>query len=108
MSSARILYAAVVLAVLAMLVPLTPAHAGHFHHHDGYYRRLAHCESTHRWHHYNGGGLQIIDSTWAAYGGRRYAPVAEQATRRQQIRVARNVMAGQGDEAWPYCGDAVR
>lgn len=110
-----LLTACVALAlVLALAAPLR-AGESRFMHHSGYMARLAHCESTHRWQHWNGGGLQIVDSTWRAFGGRQFASVAERATVRQQKkvgwRIKRDGWRGtppQGDEAWPYCGDAVK
>jgi hypothetical protein len=48
------------------------------------------------------GGLQILDSTWAQYGGTAYAPTADKATREQQIEIAEKIAAGQGGaNAWP-------
>ncbi|MBW8797893.1 MAG: peptidoglycan DD-metalloendopeptidase family protein [Streptomyces sp.] len=38
-----------------------------------------------------------------AYGGTRYAPRADLATKDQQIAVAEKVLAGQGPGAWPVC-----
>lgn len=69
--------------------------------------RLAMCESTQRWH-YNGpsgfdGGLQFLPSTWTGFGGGEYAPYAYQATRAQQIEIAKRVQAVQGWNAWPSC-----
>lgn len=46
------------------------------------------------------GYYQITTSTWRAYGGRRYAPTAEKATKRQQGIVAKRVLRGQGPGAW--------
>ncbi|HKC28652.1 MAG TPA: transglycosylase family protein [Jatrophihabitans sp.] len=70
--------------------------------------RVAHCESTNNWHINTGngyyGGLQFSASTWAAYGGHRYAGQANGASRLQQIEVARRVLASQGPHAWPVCG----
>jgi len=37
------------------------------------------------------------------YGGLRYAPTADQASRQQQIAVAERVPAEQGWGAWPTC-----
>ncbi len=70
--------------------------------------RVAACESSGRWHvnthnHYYG-GLQFWQPTWLDFGGRRYAPRADLATRAQQIEVARRVLAVQGPKAWPVCG----
>jgi nucleoid-associated protein YgaU len=93
--------AAVVSTALA-----TPADAAH-----RYYRvwdRVASCESGNNWHINTGngfyGGLQFSSGTWAAYHGHRYAPEANQASRVEQIEVARRVLAGQGPGAWPVCG----
>jgi nucleoid-associated protein YgaU len=83
----------------------TPAQAA------GRYRvwdRVANCESSNRWQVNTGngyyGGLQFSPSTWAAYHGHRYARQASGATRREQIEVARRVLAAQGPNAWPVCG----
>lgn len=69
---------------------------------------IARCESGGNWHINTGngftGGLQHTDSTWAAYGGRQYAPRAYMASREQQIAVAEKVKQGQGLGAWPVCG----
>lgn len=71
--------------------------------------KVAACESSGRWSLNTGngyyGGLQFSASTWRAYGGAAYAPTADRATRAQQIRIAEKVLAAQGDEAWPTCGD---
>lgn len=67
--------------------------------------RLAWCESTGRWHHdgrYDG-GLQFHPSTWRRYGGTRYAAYAWQATREQQIEIAKKCLASEGWGAWPHC-----
>ncbi|MFJ6216104.1 transglycosylase family protein [Streptomyces sp. NPDC092296] len=69
---------------------------------------VARCESGGNWSINTGngfyGGLQFTRSTWAAYGGTRYAVTANQASRGQQIAVAEQVLAGQGAGAWPVCG----
>lgn len=69
--------------------------------------RLAQCESTQNWDANTGngfkGGLQFTDSTWRAYGGHKYAPTADQASRAEQIAVAEKVQKGQGWGAWPAC-----
>ena len=49
------------------------------------------------------GGLQFTRTTWLAYGGGAYAPLAHLATREQQIAVAERVLRGQGWAAWPAC-----
>lgn len=46
------------------------------------------------------GYLQIIPSTWVAYGGARYAPEAYEATREQQDAVAARLYREQGTEPW--------
>ncbi|WP_297455151.1 transglycosylase family protein [uncultured Corynebacterium sp.] len=74
---------------------------------DSDWDRLAQCESGGNWHINTGngyyGGLQFSASTWNAFGGREFAPTANQATRAQQIYVAEKVLAQQGWGAWPAC-----
>ena len=69
---------------------------------------IAHCESGGNWTINTGngyyGGLQFSRSTWRAYGGGRFAPTANQATRAEQIVIAERVRRGQGLGAWPHCG----
>ncbi|WP_324785944.1 transglycosylase family protein [Streptomyces sp. H51] len=69
--------------------------------------KVAACESTNDWHVNTGngfyGGLQFTQSTWEAYGGAKYAPRADLATKDQQIAVAEQVLDGQGPSAWPAC-----
>ncbi|MFI2376745.1 transglycosylase family protein [Streptomyces sp. NPDC018964] len=69
--------------------------------------KVAACESTNDWDINTGngyyGGLQFTRSTWEAYGGTRYAPRADLATKDQQIAVAEKVLDGQGPGAWPVC-----
>ncbi|NEY36627.1 peptidoglycan DD-metalloendopeptidase family protein [Streptomyces sp. PRKS01-65] len=71
--------------------------------------QVAACESTNDWNINSGnghyGGLQFTQSTWEAYGGTRYAPRADLATKDQQIAVAEKVLDGQGPDAWPVCSD---
>jgi LysM repeat protein len=66
---------------------------------------VAQCESGGNWSINTGngyyGGLQFSQSTWQAYGGNGSAHNASKA---EQIRVAENVLAGQGVGAWPVCG----
>ncbi|WP_137724788.1 transglycosylase family protein [Prescottella subtropica] len=66
---------------------------------------VAQCESTGNWNINTGngyyGGLQFSQSTWEAYGGSGYA---HNASKSEQIRVAENVLEGQGVGAWPVCG----
>ncbi|MFE9564554.1 peptidoglycan DD-metalloendopeptidase family protein [Streptomyces sp. NPDC006487] len=74
----------------------------------GTWDKVAQCESTDDWSIDTGngyyGGLQFSSSTWAEFGGRQYAPQADQATKAQQIAVAEKVLATQGPGAWPSCG----
>ncbi|MFI0153339.1 transglycosylase family protein [Streptomyces lydicus] len=71
------------------------------------WERIAACESNGRWHINSGngyhGGLQIDPTTWRAYGGGRYAPRADLATRDEQITVARRIVRDRGMSAWPNC-----
>ncbi|MCD7445055.1 transglycosylase family protein [Streptomyces lincolnensis] len=71
------------------------------------WNKVAACESTNDWNINTGngyyGGLQFTQSTWEAYGGTRYAPRADLATKDQQIAVAEKVLDGQGPQAWPVC-----
>ncbi len=66
---------------------------------------IAQCESGGNWSINTGngyyGGLQFTLSTWRAYGG---SGMPNNASRSEQIRVAENVLAGQGIGAWPVCG----
>ncbi|MFF5446975.1 transglycosylase family protein [Streptomyces sp. NPDC012888] len=69
---------------------------------------VAQCESGGNWSINTGngyyGGLQFSASTWAAFGGKSYAPQANQASKAQQIAIAEKVLKGQGKGAWPHCG----
>ncbi|NJP48618.1 peptidoglycan DD-metalloendopeptidase family protein [Streptomyces sp. SBST2-5] len=71
------------------------------------WEKVAACESSNDWDINTGngfyGGLQFTQSTWEAFGGTRYAPRADLATREQQIAVAEKVLEGQGPGAWPVC-----
>ncbi|GHG93882.1 transglycosylase family protein [Streptomyces rubradiris] len=71
------------------------------------WNKVAACESSGNWSVNTGngyyGGLQFTRSTWEAYGGTRYAPRADLATRDEQIAVAEKVLDGQGPGAWPAC-----
>jgi resuscitation-promoting factor RpfA len=66
--------------------------------------RLAQCESSGNWSINTGngyyGGLQFSASTWKAYGG---SGLASNASKAEQIRVAKKVQAAQGWGAWPAC-----
>ncbi|WP_407287095.1 transglycosylase family protein [Streptomyces sp. BP-8] len=101
----------VLLAVLGILGPAGPSAAQEVS--SGPvpdWERIAACESSGRWHINTGngyhGGLQIALSTWRAYGGRRYAPRADLATRAEQIAIGRRIVRDQGLSAWPSCGQA--
>lgn len=69
---------------------------------------MAECESGGNWAANTGngfyGGLQFRPATWAANGG---VGSPAEATREEQIRVARNVLQTQGIGAWPVCGGPV-
>ncbi|MEV1294609.1 resuscitation-promoting factor [Pseudonocardia sp. NPDC049635] len=70
--------------------------------------RLAQCESGGNWSINTGngyhGGLQFNKQTWQAYGGSKYAPTADKASREQQIAIAENVRDDRGGYgAWPAC-----
>jgi nucleoid-associated protein YgaU len=73
---------------------------------------LAECESGGRWNANTGntfyGGLQFWQPTWKEFGGLKYAPRADLATRQEQIAVAEEVLAAQGWEAWPACAKRYR
>lgn len=68
---------------------------------------LAQCESSGRWDVNTGngfyGGVQFLQSTWELFGGLKYAPRADLATRQEQITIAEEVLSVQGWEAWPVC-----
>ena len=121
MSRTCVRYAAVVAAALAVLAPSTAAAApppplpGPQSARVPYdcakdqwpWGCLAECESSGRWDANTGngfyGGLQFWQPTWEEFGGLKYAPRADLATRAQQITVAEGVLAVQGWEAWPVC-----
>jgi hypothetical protein len=73
---------------------------------DWHWDALAHCESAGRWntidHLGDGydGGLGIYRGTWAAFGGREFAPNAGLATREEQIIVGMRIQARYGWGAW--------
>jgi resuscitation-promoting factor RpfA len=102
----RLHLATLVAAVVATLSPVLtagPAQAASLR----TWNRLAHCESSGRWHIDTGngyyGGLQFSSSTWRAFGGRRFARQAHRARKREQIVVAERVRRRQGWRAWPHC-----
>ncbi|MFI0981400.1 transglycosylase family protein [Streptomyces sp. NPDC021093] len=69
---------------------------------------VAQCESGGNWSINTGngyyGGLQFTNSSWAAAGGTKYAPRADQATKGQQIAVAEQLLKIQGPGAWACAG----
>ncbi|GAA1110432.1 transglycosylase family protein [Kitasatospora arboriphila] len=69
--------------------------------------KVAQCESGGNWRINTGngfyGGLQFTARTWKGFGGARYAPLAHQASKSEQIAVAEKVLASQGPGAWPVC-----
>jgi uncharacterized protein YabE (DUF348 family) len=66
--------------------------------------KLAECESGGNWSINTGngyyGGLQFSLSTWRAYGGSGYP---HQASREQQIAIAKKLQAAAGWGSWPAC-----
>ncbi|GHH18245.1 transglycosylase family protein [Streptomyces lanatus] len=68
---------------------------------------VAKCESGGNWRINTGnghfGGLQFSQPTWEGFGGLKYAPRADLASREEQITIARKVVAVQGWGAWPHC-----
>lgn len=99
--SAAVASAAV--AAPALALGGAPAHAAT----GSTWDQLAQCESGGNWHINTGngfyGGLQFTNSTWDAFGGDKYAPRADQASRAEQISVAEKVLDAQGWGAWPSC-----
>ncbi|OLM28407.1 hypothetical protein Ae717Ps2_6466c [Pseudonocardia sp. Ae717_Ps2] len=71
---------------------------------DSTFDNLAQCESGGDWASDTGngyhGGLQFSPSTWRAFGGEG---AAHEASRAEQIEVAKRVQAVQGWAAWPAC-----
>lgn len=70
--------------------------------------KIAQCESSGNWSivSSNGiyaGGLQFNRATWAEYGGLKYAPTANLATKAQQIDIANKLYAARGLQPW-QCG----
>lgn len=67
--------------------------------------QVAQCESGGNWSTNTGngysGGLQFQQQTWEANGG---SGSPENASKKEQIRVAENVKDSQGMGAWPECG----
>lgn len=91
-------------AIALPVVGATGAHAAPV----SVWDKVASCESTNNWSINTGngfyGGLQFTQSTWAGFGGTKYAARADLATKSEQIAVAEKVLAVQGPQAWPVCG----
>jgi hypothetical protein len=98
-----LLTGAAALAPLAVLAAGGEASAAD----SGVWDRIAQCESGGNWQINTGngyyGGLQFAASTWRAYGGTRYAPTADRASRAEQIAIATKVQHASGWGAWPVC-----
>ena len=66
--------------------------------------KVAQCETGGSWSENSGngfyGGLKFSLGTWHAYGGQG---MPNQASRSQQIAVAKRIQAKQGWGAWPAC-----
>jgi hypothetical protein len=95
--------APVVLAGTAMAAPSSDASPQS----NATWDRLAKCESTNNWDADTGngfkGGLQFTPSTWKRFGGTKFASTPDQASREQQIAIAKKVQNEQGWKAWPTC-----
>jgi resuscitation-promoting factor RpfA len=107
----RTLCAAVASLALAVGIGVTfsvPAEAAS----KSVWDKVAACESGGRWRINTGngyfGGLQFSRGTWRAFGGGRYAPRADKATKAEQIAIARRVLAVQGPGAWPHCSKVAK
>jgi hypothetical protein len=74
---------------------------------DSEWDKIAQCESGGDWSINTGngfsGGLQFTDQTWKGFGGEEYAATAHEASREEQIAVAKKVKDEQGWGAWPSC-----
>ncbi|MFC4460176.1 transglycosylase family protein [Pseudonocardia nematodicida] len=89
---------------LAVGAPLAVAGTANAATPESTWDQLAQCEASGNWAANTGngfsGGLQFTPSTWQAFGG---SGQAHHASKAEQIRVAENVLAGQGWGAWPSC-----
>lgn len=96
--------ARVVVAGLAVGAPLALANAPAQAAPGVNWDAIAQCESGGNWSINTGngyyGGLQFSLSTWRAYGG---TGMPHEASREEQIAVAKRVQASQGWGAWPAC-----
>ncbi len=102
-TATRAAMTSVAAAVPVAGVTAVPAHAASL----DTWNRLAQCESSGNWSINTGngfyGGIQFTQSTWREFGGLRYAPRADLATKAEQITVAERVLRVQGWNAWPTC-----
>lgn len=69
---------------------------------------IVQCESGGNWSAVNptsgaGGAYQVMPQSWAAYGGLKYAPDAQDATPAEQSIIAARIYADVGPSAWT-CG----
>jgi LysM repeat protein len=75
---------------------------------SGVWDKLARCESSGNWGINTGngysGGLQFSPGTWRANGG---SGSAHNASRSEQIRVAKRIQKSQGWGAWPACSQKI-
>lgn len=74
---------------------------------DTVWDRLAKCESGGNWAINTGngyyGGLQFSHPTWHGYDGGEFAEYPHEATRAEQIIVAKRLHAARGFQPWPSC-----
>ncbi|MBA4169512.1 MAG: transglycosylase family protein [Chloroflexi bacterium] len=74
---------------------------------DTVWDRLAKCESGGNWAINTGngyyGGLQFSHPTWHGYDGGEFAEYPHEATRAEQIIVAKRLHAARGFQPWPAC-----
>lgn len=77
---------------------------------DSVWDAIAQCESGGRWDDTRGGyegGVHFLHSTWVKAGGRRFAEHAYQASREEQIEIAKGWLARTSWEQWPACSRKV-
>ena len=93
-------------------VPINPATA-HITYYGTKYNplwdKMAECETGGNWSHVGPryqGGLGIFFQNWNHYGGRDFAPTADQATKYEQIIVAERIREEHGWHAWG-CADRI-
>jgi LysM repeat protein len=71
---------------------------------------VALCESGGVWSSNTGngfyGGLQIVQESWDAYGGKEFAQRPDLASQNEQISVAETMLDELGPDAWPTCADS--